>query len=61
MSKRKQQREERRREHVEINLLAEDQERDGGAFARARRGCAIPFLGGSLLLLAFEAVRPGLG
>lgn len=47
-------REERRREHVEVNLLAESEE--SGALARARRGCSLPFLGGTLLVIAFDVI-----
>ncbi len=52
MRRKKAPREERRREHVELNLLAQNEER--GSRARARRGCSIPFLGGSLLVIALE-------
>jgi hypothetical protein len=45
-------REERRREHVELNLLAPNEER--GPLSKARRGCAIPFLGGILMVIALE-------
>lgn len=59
MSKRKQaQREERRREQVELNLLTQNQERR--SLGRSRRGCTLPFLGGSLLVVAFELVHAGL-
>lgn len=44
-------RDERRREQVELNLLAHNQER--GRLAGARRGCTLPFLGGSLLVILF--------
>jgi hypothetical protein len=47
--------EERRRDQVEINLLAESQDR--GGLAKARRGCTLPFLGGSLLIIVFEVVH----
>ena len=47
MSKRKQPVTERRRPHVEINLLAEDDEQ-GGGHIRTRRGCSLPFFGGVL-------------
>ena len=46
MSKRKQAPTERRRAHIEINLLADDE--DGGGPSRARRGCSLPFFGGVL-------------
>jgi hypothetical protein len=45
-------REERRREHVEVNLLGQNEDR--GPLARARRGCTLPFLGGGLLVIVFE-------
>jgi hypothetical protein len=49
LSRRKQAaRVERRREHVEVNLLAEHEER--GGHVKARRGCSVPFLGGVLLV-----------
>ena len=51
-------RQERRREQVEINLLSETDE--SGDRARARRGCTLPFLGGSLLAIAFELLHAGL-
>lgn len=47
MSKRKQPAAERRRPHVEINLLAEDDDRGGGHIS-TRRGCSLPFFGGVL-------------
>jgi hypothetical protein len=47
--------EERRREQVEVNLLADAQER--GGLAKARRGCTLPFLGGSLLILVLEVAH----
>jgi hypothetical protein len=51
-------REERRRAHIELNLLKPDP--DAGALAKARRGCTLPFLGGGLLVtiltIAFEVV-----
>jgi hypothetical protein len=50
-------REERRREHVEVNLLGQNQER--GTLAKARRGCTLPFLGGSLLVIVFEVLLRG--
>jgi hypothetical protein len=50
--------EERRREQVELNLLSQNQERR--SLAKARRGCTLPFLGGTLLVLAFEVARAGL-
>lgn len=59
MSKRKRgPSEERRREQVELNLLSQNQERR--SVAAARRGCTLPFLGGTLLVLAFEVARAGL-
>lgn len=54
MSKRKAPSEERRRPSPEINLLAGGSER--GVFSKARRGCSIPFLGGSLLPAALLAI-----
>lgn len=60
-------REERRKAGIEVNLLAEG---DGGrVITKTRRGCAIPFLGGGLVLflggglvlIAVELVRAGLG
>ena len=47
MSKRKAPAVERRRPTPEINLLASGSQRN--VFAKARKGCSIPFLGGSLL------------
>lgn len=56
MSKRKQfPGDERRKEHVEVNLLAESDER--GPLAKARRGCTLPFLGGSALFLGLGLVH----
>jgi hypothetical protein len=53
-------REERRQAQVEVNLLAESE--GGRVITKTRRGCSIPFLGGSgLLLIALEAVRTVLG
>ena len=55
MSKRKQaQREERRRQAVEVNLLAPTQGRRDRA-AR-RRGCTFPFLGGTLFVITFTVL-----
>lgn len=55
MSKRKQaHREERRKQAVEVNLLAPSQGR--GDQAKRRRGCALPFLGGSLLVITFTVL-----
>ena len=52
MSKRKRPvRDERRQEQVELNLLATNHEK--GRLASARRGCTLPFLGGSLLVMLF--------
>ena len=68
MKKRRQQRiEERRKTQVEVNLLAESE--GGLVITKTRRGCAIPFLGGGLVLflggglvlIAVELVRAGLG
>jgi hypothetical protein len=65
LTKRGQQpREERRRAQVEVNLLAEtDGGKGGRVISKSRSGCALPFLGGVgvLFLIAFEAVRLGLG
>jgi hypothetical protein len=59
LSKRKQApREERRREQVELNLLAQDPERK--TLAKARRGCSVPFLGVTLLVIALGLVHAGL-
>ena len=59
MSKRKQgPREERRREQVEVNLLHQQEERK--SVARARRGCALPFMGGALVIIALALVHTGL-
>ena len=59
MSKRKKApNEERRRDQVEVNLLADSQDR--GGLAKARRGCTLPFLGGSLLIVVFEVVHTAL-
>ena len=55
MSKRKKApREERRKEHVEVNLLGQHQEK--GPLAQARRGCTLPFLGVGLLVIVLEVV-----
>jgi len=51
-------REERRREHVEVNLLAESEQKGGRA--KARRGCSLPFLGGLLVLGVVAALHAGL-
>lgn len=59
MSRRKQgPREERRREQVEVNLLSQGQDR--GNHAKARRGCTLPFLGVSLLIVILGLVHAGL-
>jgi len=58
--RRNQPREERRTAQVEINLLAENE--GGSGLSKTRRGCTLPFLGGtSLFLIVLEAVRTGLG
>jgi len=49
MSKRKKQQPERRRAQIEINLLADEEEK--GGLPLARRGCSLPFLGGVLAVL----------
>jgi hypothetical protein len=60
VSKRKKgSRDERRREHVEVNLMTDGTERR--PLARARRGCSLPFLGGGMFLLGLEVIRTGLG
>jgi len=57
--RRHQQREERREDQVEVNLLVEG---DGGrVITKTRRGCTIPFLSAGLLVMVFEVVRTGLG
>jgi hypothetical protein len=59
LSRRKQgPREERRREQVEVNLLSQGQDR--GNLAKARRGCTLPFLGVSLLIVILGLVHAGL-
>lgn len=50
-------RDERRRDQVELNLLDHSQER--GRLASARRGCTLPFLGGSLLVILFTFLMRG--
>jgi hypothetical protein len=52
-------REERRRQHVEVNLLKPDPER--GTTPKARKGCTLPFLSGGLLVIALEIARTALG
>jgi hypothetical protein len=52
-------REERRKPHVEVNLLAENE--GGRVINKARRGCTLPFFGTGVLLFVIEAVRAGLG
>jgi len=47
--------EERRKEQVEVNLLAGSEVRRPRA--KARRGCSLPFLGGSLLVVALVLVH----
>jgi hypothetical protein len=50
LSKRKQfSGDERRKEHVEVNLLAGSPE--PGPLSKARRGCSLPFLGGSAFVM----------
>jgi hypothetical protein len=54
-------REERRKPQVEVNLLAEN-EGGGRVISKTRRGCTLPFFGGTgLFLIVVEAVRAGLG
>jgi hypothetical protein len=49
LSKRKKaSRDERRTAQVEVNLLAESE--GGRVITKTRRGCAIPFLGGAMIL-----------
>jgi len=52
----------RRRTQVEINLIGDD---DAGTrrpqAGRRRGGCTLPFIGGSILILVFEAVRVAAG
>jgi hypothetical protein len=55
MSKRKQVREERRRDQVEVNLMHQNEDR--GPLGTARRGCTLPFLGGSLLVVAMVVLH----
>lgn len=55
MKKRKSPPEDRRRATPEINLLATDGER--GVFAKARRGCSLPFLGLIAVLLTVLVQR----
>lgn len=56
MSQRKRRtRDERRRGPIEINLLAESEE--AGPLGRSRRGCALPFLGGAMILTSLEILR----
>ena len=52
---------ERRKAQVEVNLLAENE--GGRVISKTRgRGCSLPFLGGTgVLVIALEAVRAGLG
>ena len=61
MSKRKgASRDERRTAHVEVNLLAESE--GGRVITKTRRGCTIPFLGGTLILaIAVVAHAASLG
>ena len=48
MSKRRRgPKDDRRRPAIEMNLL--DEHEGGGVFVRARRGCSLPFIGGSVL------------
>jgi len=62
LKKRRQQpQDERRRAQVEVNLLAESE--GGSVISKTRRrGCALPFLGGTgLLVIVLEAARASLG
>jgi hypothetical protein len=55
MSKRKKaSRDDRRRQPIEINLLAD--QHDGNVLARARRGCSLPLLGGVLIAILLNAL-----
>jgi hypothetical protein len=59
--RRKEPREERRQDQVEVNLLVEDEGTTSrGVLARARRGCALPFFASGILAFALEAFRTGL-
>jgi hypothetical protein len=58
--KRREQREERRKDQVELNLLAEE-ETTRSPLGRARSGCALPFLGGLGILVAIAGVHAVLG
>jgi hypothetical protein len=59
--RRREPREERRQDQVEVNLLTEDEgATSGGVLARTRRGCALPFFGAGILVVAFVAFRTGL-
>jgi len=53
-------RDERRTDQVEVNLLAESE--GGRVITKTRRGCTIPFLGGTLILaIAVVAHAASLG
>jgi len=54
-------REERRKDRVEINLLAEDEGSYRTARAKRRRGCSLPFLGGAFLGVSVLWLRVVLG
>jgi hypothetical protein len=54
------QREERRKDGLELNLLSEDSSA-GSPGGKARRGCTLPFTGSLLLLVAAAAIRLSLG
>lgn len=58
--RRTEQREERRKEQVELNLLAEDEAGRRPLVDRAR-GCTLPFLGGVLFVLAMVGWKGFLG
>jgi hypothetical protein len=54
--------EERRKHQVEVNLLDENEGAPArSVLVRARRGCALPFIGVGLLGVTLEALRAGLG
>ena len=52
--------EERRKERVEINLMAED-EGPRHLLSKTRRGCTLPFTVGVLVLIGLEVLRSIIG
>jgi hypothetical protein len=52
--------EERRKDRVEVNLMAEE-ETSRGPVSKKARGCALPFTGGLLVLVAIVELRSLLG